>query len=109
MRDGFYRLQYENSGTHGSGVITLHDGILAGCDPFWFMHGTLERDGNRLEGVIVFERHTQRPMPNPLVPDTFEVRLQGFGGPNYGQFDFRCPDVPAIKGRARFTWLGEYQ
>lgn len=109
MRDGFYRLHYKTGNVKGSGVLTLHEGVLTGCDPHYFLNGNYEKSGNRLEGVIYFERHTSRPNQNPIVPDLFKVRLSGLVGTDYGQFEFVCPEIPAINGQARFTWLGEYQ
>lgn len=109
MRDGFYRLQYKTGDVIGSGVLTLHDGVLAGCDPHYFLNGKYAKHGSRLEGTLFFERHTRRVNQNPVVPDRFSVRLWGVGGKDYGQFEFECPEIPAINGQARFTWLGEYQ
>ncbi|GAA0531840.1 hypothetical protein FHS83_002724 [Rhizomicrobium palustre] len=109
MRDGFYRLQYETGAVTGSGVMAFHEGVLSGCSPYYFMHGTFKKKGNSLEGIIEFERHTERPNQDPSVPREFTIRISGLCGANYGQFVFSSPDGPHLKGSAKFTWLGAYQ
>ena len=108
MREGFYRLRYETGGFRNEGVITLHAGVWTGCDRFYFMHGRYEKDDNQLNGFFAFKRHTSRPNQNPAVPEEFAVRLWGICGSNFGQCDFQCPDIPALKGHATFSWLGGY-
>lgn len=109
MRDGFYRLHYESTLHTGGGVVTFQDGVLSGCSPYYFMHGTYKKKGNSIEGVIEFERHTARPDQDLTVPREFTIRIAGLCGANYGQVAFTSPDAPQLKGNAKFTWLSEYQ
>lgn len=77
--------------------------------PEFFLHGVYKRASSRLSGTIVFEMHTWSEDRTDGLPAQFTVRFTGVGGTNYGQLEFNSPDLPAIKGQGRFTWLGEYQ
>lgn len=109
MREGFYRLQYETATLNSTGVVTLQDGVITGCDRFYFMFGKYRQNNNRLEGTVTFKRHTERPGQSNAIPKQFDIRFEGVCSEDYGQFEVSCPAVPLIKGRARFTWLSSAQ
>lgn len=107
MRDGIYRVHYETTILSTTATVVLHNNAISGCDRYYFIFGQCLRSGNELTGTATFRRHTDHPdLPAGLIPETFEVRFQGICGDDFGEFDIECPDVPAITGRGRFTWLG---
>jgi hypothetical protein len=106
MRDGIYRLKYETTTLNGSGVIELHDGVLSGCDRFYFMQGEYRENGNALNGIVTFKRHTEHASQG--IPEQFKIVFDGICSDEFGQFDIRCPDIPQIRGQASFNWLASF-
>jgi hypothetical protein len=108
MRDGIYRVQYETATLCATGVIVLNNGELNGCDRFHFMFGDYRQRGNNLTGRVTFKCHTVRTGRPAAIPEQFELICKGVGSDSFGQFNFRCPGTPQIRGRASFTWLADF-
>jgi hypothetical protein len=106
MQNGFYRLQYKSDTLTTIGVIVLDNGILSGCDRFYFMRGKYQTGGNRISGTVTFRRHTKRSGMLAIIPALFELVFNGVGSDKFGQIDGYCSAIPLIRGNATFTWLG---
>ncbi len=106
MQNGIYRLKYETTTLSATGVVTLRDGSLTGCDRYYFMIGRYQRQRNQLTGKVEFQRRIERPGSREAgIPDVFHIAFKGLASDKFGQFDLTSPDVPLIKGRAAFAWL----
>jgi hypothetical protein len=108
MRNGIYRVQYDAATLSATGAIVLNNGELNGCDRFHFMFGDYHQHGNRLSGSVTFKRHTVRAGLPAGIPEQFALIFEGVCSDNFGQFHFHCPDIPQIRGDARFIWLAGF-
>lgn len=103
MRDGIYKAYFGTGDIVHLAIVSVQNGEVHGADVTHFITGAFEREGNRFKGIIVLDRHSQRPdLPEIAYLDHIEAKSEGMGGDSFGEFSGEVVQRRGLRVDVRF-------